>query len=143
MGRSKSRKRTRDNTSIARRSLRFEDFIYSPSPSIALPSNSFSSPNDRRTWHPDDIFRPAPSPTRSQHTLTVGPTVATPSRVPASRSLTVPQSHAVYFDDPATFVCARRRTRKEVMHATRKAGRGGQKRPRRNWLSDVSCKRKK
>lgn len=39
-----------------------------------------------------------------------------------------------------TIVCIRRQTRKEVMHATGKAGRKGQRRPRRNEWSSISCR---
>lgn len=38
-------------------------------------------------------------------------------------------------------VCARRQIRKEVMFAIKKAGRGGQKRPRRNANSNTLCRR--
>lgn len=38
-------------------------------------------------------------------------------------------------------VCVRRKIRKEVIFATGKAGRGGQRRPRRNENSDVVCRR--
>lgn len=38
-------------------------------------------------------------------------------------------------------VCAKRNVRKEVIFAMNKAGRGGQRRPRRNENSNVVCKR--
>lgn len=44
------------------------------------------------------------------------------------------------FDVPANvLVCVRRKMRKEVLHAFNKAGKGGQKRPRRNRFSDLRC----
>lgn len=37
-------------------------------------------------------------------------------------------------------VCIRRKRRKEVLFAKRKAGRGGNRPPRRTWLSKISCR---
>lgn len=37
-------------------------------------------------------------------------------------------------------VCIRRQKRKEVLFAKRKAGRGGMRPPRRNWMSYISCR---
>lgn len=38
-------------------------------------------------------------------------------------------------------VCVRRRRRREVLFAKRRTGQVGQKRPVRNYLSNISCKR--
>jgi hypothetical protein len=38
-------------------------------------------------------------------------------------------------------VCVRRKIRKEVLHAIRKAGKVGQRRPKRNFTSQISCRR--
>lgn len=38
-------------------------------------------------------------------------------------------------------LCIRRAIRKEVMHAKKKAGKVGQKRPNRNFWSAISCRR--
>lgn len=38
-------------------------------------------------------------------------------------------------------VCIRRKVRKEVIFAKRKAGKGGQRKPIRNFWSAISCKR--
>jgi len=38
-------------------------------------------------------------------------------------------------------VCVRRKARREVLFAKKKAGRGGMRLPRRTWLSKISCRR--
>lgn len=38
-----------------------------------------------------------------------------------------------------TVQCVRRRVRKEVLHAFKKTGKGGQRRPRRNQWSHIKC----
>lgn len=50
----------------------------------------------------------------------------------------------VAFADPSsTLICMRRSRRREVMFARRKAGKRGQKRPRFNRFSKISCRRSK
>lgn len=57
----------------------------------------------------------------------------------SARSTTWP-SPTVAFTEPTNVVaCARRQQRKEVLHAKRKTGRSGQRRPRFNRWSDVRC----
>lgn len=47
---------------------------------------------------------------------------------------------AVAFEQPHnTLVCIRRSRRKEILHALKKTGRKGQKRPRRSAFSDIHC----
>jgi len=47
----------------------------------------------------------------------------------------------VRFENPEqVLVCARRKIRREVLHALRKSGKRGQKRPRITWKSKVHCK---
>lgn len=38
-----------------------------------------------------------------------------------------------------TIICARRKQRKEVLHALKKTGQTGQRRPRRNQYSNIKC----
>lgn len=46
------------------------------------------------------------------------------------------------FEEPRrVLICVRRQSRKEVLFAKRKAGRGGMRPPRRNYWSSISCKR--
>jgi len=88
--------------------------------------------SDRRRFHPDGPHRNARAVFRSAHTLEV------PDR-PIDRARKV-LSHSVAFQAPLDVaICVRRKVRKEVMHATGKAGRRGQKRPHRNPYSDINC----
>lgn len=44
------------------------------------------------------------------------------------------------FDNPLTVtVCVRRRVRKEVLHALNHSGKSGQKKPRKNFNSNIRC----
>lgn len=46
------------------------------------------------------------------------------------------------FEEPRkVLICIRRQSRKEVLFAKRKAGRGGMRPPRRNAWSSISCRR--
>lgn len=38
-----------------------------------------------------------------------------------------------------TLICVRRKQRKQVLHALRKSGKGGQRKPRRNTYSSIRC----
>lgn len=52
-----------------------------------------------------------------------------------------PEVHAFKIPE-TTIVCVRRSIRKEIMHALKKAGKGVRK-PKRNAMSSISCKRRK
>lgn len=96
---------------------------------------------DRRVFHPDSIYSapltfystPAKVRVRSK------PRVYQHSFKKSLRTLS--QSFlSEGFDDPnKVLVCVRRNSRKEVLHALGKAGRRGQRKPRRNYLSNVKC----
>lgn len=48
----------------------------------------------------------------------------------------------VAFEEPERVaVCVRRKARREVLFAKKRAGRGGMRKPRRTWLSKISCRR--
>lgn len=90
---------------------------------------------DRRTWHPEGPQRPARSLYRARHWLTL----AQPRKANQRPSRGVPV--AVGFEDARNvLICQRRQRRREVLHALRKAGKTGQRRPRRSWYSSVSCR---
>lgn len=118
-------RRTRDNFSIAKRSLR-----YAP-PVVALSSFGLDPIGDRRRYVPGRPFA-APFATQRNAVRLVDRVV--PNRVlkPAVRSV-------VAFAVPSKVaVCVRRHRRREVLMAK---GIGGSRvrRPRRNEWSDVSC----
>ena len=62
-------------------------------------------------------------------------------KVPSRRSARLP-SNLAFVDPRRVLLCARRKTRAEVLHAMRKTGKGrGRRRsPRRNAYSNISCR---
>lgn len=87
---------------------------------------------DRRTSHPDGPVR-APRSTQAFH--------VSYKTAPAGRNSNpwdVPSG--IQFEDPSrVLICVRRKQRKEVLHALKKTGKRGQKRPRRGYYSEIHC----
>lgn len=111
---------------------------------VALPRSRVSPLilfEDRRRFHPSGIFAPAKTlhgslrfNLKDRHYATVKPS---PFNSFPRRSQT---KAALAFHAPnRVLVCVRRRRRKEVLFAQRKTGRLGQRRPRRNLYSSISC----
>lgn len=137
----RNRNRTRDNNSIASWRLRFDPFSLE---SLVNPMEDFdrgeiSSIHDGRRF---DFEAGSESLTRGAN-----------RRVPSSRARQ-PESRRIAFYEapPATIaferpeevsVCARRKTRKEVIHARRHAGKGGQQKGHWTPSSYISCARRK
>lgn len=95
---------------------------------------------DRRTFHPERDFRPARSFDAPRHRLVVrAATPRNPDRFSSLRAF--PSPHVSFHAPHKVLICVRRARRREVLHALRKTGRGRgrQRTPRRNWLSDVTC----
>ena len=91
---------------------------------------------DRRTFHPELYKRPARSFFNSTHTIVARP--LTQRMLKKGKNYISP---GLAFQAPENvLVCHRRKTRTEVLHALGKGGRTGQKTPRRNHYSNVSCK---
>lgn len=141
---SRKRRRREVSTPISSLTLSLPSAARSSRSTLTLsPSRSILQQiEDRRDYHPLNDARPARFMTGGSSHLTVkdrsyGRQVY---RDPFSgRSGT---KAVVAFRSPdATVLCVRRKVRKEVLHAKRKAGRGGpQRRHRRNWFSKVSCR---
>lgn len=117
-------------TANLRLPLDFSEVFPSPRPVFSvqpsLPNLPLIEVEDRRRYHPSGDRRSALNQNGRQHTLK------------ASGTLTHPR---VGFEDAQrVLVCVRRKTRKEVLHARRKTGKTGQKRPRFNYLSSITCK---
>lgn len=99
---------------------------------------------DRREWHPSGpLHRPAFLTSGVQHApLSIGKRKRG-AVIKARRSRVAEVSrpyHTVAFAAPRSVaICVRRQTRRQVMHAIGKAGKVGQRRPRRNQHSGVSC----
>lgn len=137
MSRSRNRyqNRTRDvTTSIATQRVRYIplnlplSLLLRPLARFNAPSTVLRAYEDRRTWHPV-----APRPARSFS----GPTRL--QITPTNRHSAYP-SPSIQFQAPErVLVCVRRHRRREVLFARNKAGRSGQRPPRRTWWSAVHC----
>jgi len=142
----RSRHRRRDNNSIAKRSLPFgSQYILSPfdrARQLEMFDRYVSRPvEDRRQWHPEGENRPilqkSGRPARHR---------------PKSRQSTTNRALNIFgwkpeiptFSNPSSVsICEKRSIREQVMHALKKTGKIGQRRPRRNWTSAISCRKKK
>lgn len=95
---------------------------------------------DRRTFHPERDQRPARSFSKALHRLVVKEPLRNPDRFASLRAFPASIPTRIGFEDPKrVLICVRRKRRKEVLHALKKTGRGGQKKPRRSWYSSISC----
>lgn len=93
---------------------------------------------DRRTFHPDGLQRPARSFNRSLHRLTIPKFKKVFNR--NTRTYKMPSAHIMFENPKKVLTCVRRKIRKEVLFAKRKTGRSGQKRPRWTEYSKIRCK---
>lgn len=117
-----SNRRQRDNSSIAKSLL---------SPTL-LPEIE-----DRRLFHPQDVFRPAKGLSKGSTLLEVRPVG---DRTKRARGMSSPET--IRFSIPNhVAICVRRKRRREVLFALGKTGKGSKKfRRRRNYYSGVNCK---
>lgn len=127
MARRKSNQGTRDDMSIANVSLR----------SPILRATRLTGMDDRRTFDFEPQTRPAKLFTGSTASITV--TSTTQKRKSPSKGARLGRAQLAFTLPGETLVCIRRRRRKEVLFAKRKAGRAGQRRPRRSPFSGVKC----
>lgn len=98
--------------------------------STVTPVPSLIEAEDRRTYHPDRAFR---APRRIDGSRASFKLITRANSPFGSEGFVEPQS---------VNICVRRQRRKEVMFATRRAGKVGQRRPRRTPFSSISCRRK-
>lgn len=108
-------------------------------------STYLRSIEDRRTWHPEGINRPArlfhaPSARFRQ----IERPYRRPNEAVRSAAFTAFKSFApagIAFQNPSrVLICVRRNIRREVLHARGVAGRSGLRPPRRSWSSGISCR---
>jgi len=90
---------------------------------------------DRRLYHPEG---------RNRAPATIGTRVANASRIIMAKPSPVRKVSRLTFQTPKKVaVCVRREQRREVLMALGKAGGGRSRRkPKRNHLSEISCRRK-
>lgn len=133
-----NKKRRRDTTDITSQRLpslnqTFQNLLQSP----------LSLYEDRRTFNPEGDLAPARSFNQSRHRLIYPnsqPNV-NKNRTPSNTRTIKYPSASIAFDNPdKVLICARRKIRKEVLHALKKSGKTGQRRPRYNYYSKISCK---
>lgn len=143
----------------SRKKTRTRDAFAVPSPPRGLRSEISKSGRhvgylgplqDRRQFHPEGANRPLGVRRRPSRYLVAGrPSVRERQRVKRYRAL-VPAAVVVFGDPPARIeaapeltMCERRRQRREVLHALRHSGKGGQKKPRWTQESHLSCRRRR
>lgn len=125
---SKSSQARRDTFDIANEPLLPRPLVV-PAVPVALPVLELE---DRRRFNPTKTIAPPASIRRDQARLTHRQT----------RKYRPFKTDPVAFTDPMRVsLCVRREQRKQVLHAKKIAGRGGLKKPRRNFWSSISCKR--
>lgn len=95
---------------------------------------------DRRLWHPERL-PDAKSFSQTRHRLRmprVSNKVFSPTLTP--KLITFPTSRIAFSSPRRILICVRRGIRKQVLHALKKTGKRGQRRPRFNAFSRISCK---
>ena len=151
-GKNQNRRR-RDISTISNDSLPTPTSRPYDRPSIR-PRNLLRELEDRRTWHPEGPRRPARGFKSSRHRLAL--TQQTTRRSPSAKGrgmAALPSFQPKLYGSPLTkigfvepqqvAICVRRKQREEVLHALKKTGKSGQKRPKRSYYSSISCKGKK
>lgn len=100
--------------------------------------NYVLSHEDRRLFHPLDDVRPAKGLSKFASQITV-----TPYKRNRVRPKAAPTPDVFRFNAPVKVaVCVRRKTRREVLFALKRTGKGSRRRRRRrNYYSEVSCAR--
>lgn len=99
---------------------------------------------DRRRHDPDGYYRPAKDLMGRIAPLSVSADRRKPSKYQYSLKKSYPSLFEPTFQTfkypRKVLICMRRKARKEVLHAFKKTGRRGQRKPRRNWYSSISCR---
>lgn len=103
-----------------------------------LPSSRLLLYEDRRQFHPEGVYARPATFDGSRQRIGVSSSPNVNKRKGRSRPFFKP---ILAFEHPLRVVlCARRKIRKEVLHALGKSGRGGQRKPRYSYYSSISCK---
>lgn len=139
----------RDTTAISNRRLPGSSLLYgSPGTNyVTYLKTPLQLYEDRRLWHPEGAFAPAKSFSRARHRLTLQTYTPAPrslnrDRFAHLRSFNRQTKARISFAQPdRVLICVRRNIRKQVLHAFRKTGKVGQKRPKFTFYSRISCRR--
>lgn len=128
MSKKRNRNRnTRDASAITAQRARFPSILLEDLSDI----QSLTELSDLRTYNPVTSNLP---PSFQQTTRVI------PRPVKKSHYVGNNPSPFIGFNQPEkVLVCVRRKNRRKAMFASNKAGRGGQKRPRRNSNSNIWC----
>lgn len=139
--RSRSRISRRDVNIIANRRLPTDLSLPRSIQAVLNRRLSLSLIEDRRVFHPDGLARPARSLYRRRPRLRViQPRLERRSKNVTSRlARSSTPSFFAFADAPRVAVCVRRKVRQEVLHALKKTGSKGQRRPRRSFTSSIVC----
>lgn len=118
---------------------------------LALPSmpprsvRDLLAVEDRRTFTPDPLYRHPRMTSSRPARLTLPPAPAAKQVRPGAR-LRAPSPyalnslHRLEFAAPKhTLICVRRKTRREVLHALKRTGRGPSRKSRNAW-SNINCR---
>ena len=93
-----------------------------------------TSVEDRRRYSP----LPVAAPKTKKGTAAVVISSTVPVKTKGKR--TTHRLQESFIVPEKVLTCARRKRRTEVLHALKKTGKGGQRKPRRNSTSHISCK---
>lgn len=133
--------RTRDTHDIARDQRRFDpdfsdlSFDYAPTRGAVVEDRRYWSPYERSARYSDGTATRTRARLPSRRELARGRSL--------SHTYFSPTAQVVFDESKPVSVCERRSRRRRALFATRKAGRGGQRRPIWNAESYVQCKRRK
>lgn len=121
-----------DPSEVRQRSL--IDLVINTAPAIRSP---LIEVEDRRNWHPQ-VTNLMDAPVRSSRRARVPLQLAKPLKR-WGKPHRFNFSRLQFSSPKQVLVCVRRKVRKEVLHALKKSGRGGNRRRRYNSLSQVRC----
>ena len=135
----RNRNRRRVASANAKRSLpsSYRDTL--PRSTVFDVKNQLFLFEDRRSFNPESIYAPARSFSKTRHRLIIPRVAKAPARGRPKQLELFPPAHIGFRAPEKVLICVRRKMRKEVMFATGKAGKAGQKKPRRNEYSEVHC----
>jgi hypothetical protein len=135
----------RDDTDIATDSEVLRKFITKPKPYTPVFTEPLHLPSfDNRTFHPSPITRTIAEPRSASRLKIPEPgravSVSGSSR-PAvgNRRISSLPAQVAFSQPKQVSVCIRRKTRREVLFAKQRTGRGAKSRRTRNQWSDVKC----